>query len=138
MPSHGDATGTRLLVAEDHPMVAMALQSAFELVDDIEVVETAGSLETAIAAAGRHQPHVILLDRRMPDGDGVAAIHRLREVSPQARVLVFTGDANREVADRVLAAGGAGLVLKTGLFDHILDAVRRVAAGQDCFDVELG
>lgn len=119
-------------------MVAMALDSAFELVDDIEVVETAGSIEDTIAATGRHHPHVILLDRRLPDGDGIDAIERLHAVSPQARVLVFTGAANQDVVDRVIAAGGVGLVVKTGLFDHILDAVRRVAAGQDYFDIDLG
>lgn len=59
-------------------------------------------------------------------------------VSPETRVLIFTGDANRAMVDRVIAAGGAGLVLKTGMFDDLLDAIRRVAAGQDCFEVDLG
>lgn len=119
-------------------MVVLALDSAFELVDDIDVVDKAGTIADAIIAAGRSHPHVILLDRRLPDGDGIDAIERLRAASPQARVLVFTGAANQDMVDRVSAAGGAGLVLKTGLFDHILDAVRRVAAGQDYFEADLG
>ncbi|WP_327118795.1 response regulator transcription factor [Nocardia sp. NBC_01730] len=133
-----DPGRTRLLVAEDHPMVVMALDSAFELVDDIEVIEIARSVEDAISAASRYHPHVILLDRRLPDGDGIDAIRRLHTVSPETRVLIFTGDANRAMVDRVIAAGGAGLVLKTGMFDDLLDAIRRVAAGQDCFEVDLG
>ncbi len=118
-------------------MVVMALDSAFDLVEDIDLVETAGSIAATVAAAARIRPDVILLDRRLPDGNGIDAIGRLQEVSPAARVLVFTGDADRTVRDRVIAAGGAGLVLKTGLFDDLLEIVRRVAAGENCFDVDL-
>ena len=138
MSTDVDPVHTRLLVAEDHPMVVVALDSAFELVDDIEVIEITRSVEDTIGAASRHHPDVVLLDRRLPDGDGISAIGRLRTVSPETRVLVFTGDANQTMVDRVKAAGGAGLVLKTGIFDDVLDAIRRVAAGQDCFDIDLG
>ncbi|MEU7629414.1 response regulator transcription factor [Nocardia sp. NPDC049220] len=138
MSADVDPGRTRLLVAEDHPMVVMALDSAFELVDDIDVIEIARSIEDVIGAAGRYHPHVILLDRRLPDGDGIDAIGQLRRASPQTRVLVFTGDANQAMVDRVMAAGGAGLVLKTGMFDDLLDVIRRVAAGENCFDVDLG
>lgn len=116
----------------------MALESAFEIEADIELVGTAKLIEEAVAAAGRSRPDVILLDRRMPDGDGVDAIGRLHAASPGTRVLVFTGYATQAIVDRVAAAGGAGLVLKAGsLLDDLLDTIRRVAAGQDHFDVDL-
>ncbi|WP_084520490.1 response regulator [Nocardia mexicana] len=137
MPSDMGDGALRLLVAEDHPMVAVALDSAFELVDDIDIVERTGSVADTITAAERTRPHVILLDRRLRDGDGIEAIARLREVAPDVRVLVFTGYADRSMLDRVIAAGGAGLMLKTGLFEDLLAVIRRVAAGHDCFDVDL-
>lgn len=118
-------------------MVVVALSSAFELVDDMDVVATTGSIEETVDSAGRLRPDVILLDRRLPDGNGIDAIGRLHEVSPQARVLVFTGDADRAVRDRVIEAGGAGLVLKTGLFDDLVGIIRRVVAGEDYFDMDL-
>lgn len=118
-------------------MVVVALNSAFELVDDIDVVATTGSIADTVATAARLLPDLILLDRRLPDGNGIDAIAMLRRVSPQARVLVFTGDADRETLDRVIEAGGAGLVLKTGLFDDLLDVIRQVAAGGNYFDADL-
>ncbi|MBF6331993.1 response regulator [Nocardia transvalensis] len=137
MPTDIEGWPTRLLLAEDHPMVVTALHSAFELVDDIEIVETTGSVADTIAAAGRLHPQVILLDRRLPDGDGIDAIGRLRSAAPETRVLVFTGAADRLMLDRAMAAGGAGLVLKSGRFDDLLAVIRQVAAGHDCFDVDL-
>lgn len=127
----------RLLLAEDHPVVAMALDSAFEIVADIQLVATAGSIEETVSAASSQRPDVILLDRRLPDGDGVDAIGRLRVASPDSRVLVFTGSADQAIVDRIAAAGGAGLILKAGLLEDLLDTIRRVAAGQDAFDVDL-
>lgn len=126
-----------LLLVEDHAQVAMALGAAFETVPDIEVVASAKAIEEAVSATGEHRPDVVLLDRRLPDGDGIDAIGRLHERSPSSRVLVFTGGADRSVAERVAAAGGAGLLLKAGLLEDLLDTIRRVAAGEDSFDVDL-
>ncbi|WP_312869082.1 response regulator transcription factor [Amycolatopsis pithecellobii] len=138
MDSAPSATGPiRLLLVEDHAQVAMALDAAFETVPDIELVARAKGISDAVPAAGEHQPDVVLLDRRLPDGDGIDAIALLHEQSPGCRVLVFTGGADRAVADRVAAAGGAGLLLKAGLLEDLLDTIRRVAAGEDSFDVDL-
>ncbi|GAB2996630.1 response regulator transcription factor [Amycolatopsis acidiphila] len=138
MPPPPSETGPiRLLLVEDHSQVAMALGAAFETVPDIELVGQARAVHEAVSATGEHQPDVVLLDRRLPDGDGIEAIGRLREQCPAARVLVFTGGADRSVADRVAAAGGAGLLLKAGLLEDLLDTIRRVAAGEDSFDVDL-
>ncbi|HEY9293496.1 MAG TPA: response regulator transcription factor [Microlunatus sp.] len=127
----------RLLLVEDHAQVAMALAAAFETVDDIDLVARASTIEEAVSATGEHLPDLVLLDRRLPDGDGIDAIGRLREQHPATRVLVFTGEADRVIADRVRAAGGDGLVLKAGLLNGLLGAARRVAAGEQTFDVEL-
>jgi len=127
----------RLLLVEDHSLVAMALDSAFETVSDIELVGQAGSIEEAVTATAEHQPDVVLLDRRLPDGDGIDAIGTLREQCAKARVLVFTGGADRSAVARIAAAGGAGLLLKAGLLEDLLDTIRRVAAGEQFFDIDL-
>lgn len=119
-------------------MVSIALRAAFELVEDIDLVATVGTVAATLATASELRPQVILLDRRLPDGDGIDAIPRLRGVCPESRVLVFTGYATRAMTDRVMAVGGAGLVLKDGMFEDLAAVIRRVAAGQDCFDTTLG
>jgi DNA-binding NarL/FixJ family response regulator len=125
----------RLLLVDDHPLVVTAMTAAFEDVPDIELVGTASSIADAVAATAEHRPEVVLLDRRLPDGDGVTAIGRLLDAAPDVRVLVFTGDADRTTADRVADAGGAGILLKAGVLDDMLDTIHRVAGGASSFDV---
>ena len=135
--SHGEPVSRviRLLLVDDHPLVVTAMTAAFEDVSDIDLVATASTVEEALAATAGHRPDVVLLDRRLPDGDGVEAIGRLLEEAPEARVLVFTGAAERSTADRVADAGGAGILLKAGVLDDMLDTIRRVAAGASSFDI---
>jgi DNA-binding NarL/FixJ family response regulator len=125
----------RLLLVDDHPQVVLAMTAAFEDVPDIELVATASSIDGALTEAARLQPDVLLLDRRLPDGDGVEAIGRLLEQAPALRVLVFTGAADRDTADRVADAGGAGILLKAGVLEDMLTTIRNVAAGASSFDI---
>ncbi|NRQ36280.1 response regulator transcription factor [Nonomuraea sp. NN258] len=119
----------RLLLVEDHAMVAEAIGLALDQAPGIEVVAGAGSIAAAVADAGRTRPDVVVLDRRLPDGDAVAAIGRLLAAAPSARVLVLTGEATASVAARVVQAGGAGLLLKSSRLRELEAAVREVAAG---------
>ncbi|MEV4314309.1 response regulator transcription factor [Actinocrispum sp. NPDC049592] len=124
----------RVLLVEDHDMVAEAIGLALDQADGISVVARADSIATAFAQ--RCDPDLILLDRRLPDGDGVEAISDLTAVTG-ARVLVLTGEATAAVATRVAEAGGSGLVLKTSRLEELVGAVRKVAAGEAVFDPTL-
>jgi DNA-binding NarL/FixJ family response regulator len=125
----------RVLLVEDHDMVAEALGLGLEQAADIEVVSRADTIATALAEARRSQPEVVVLDRRLPDGDGIHAISEFGGLG--ARVLVLTADATASVGARVAEAGGAGLVLKSARLDELVTAVRQVAAGQVVFDPSL-
>ena len=134
--AHGEPTSPiRLLLVDDHAMVVTAMVAAFDDVPDIDLVATAATVSGAVAETARLRPDVVLLDRRLPDGDGVAAIGRLLEEAPDTRVLVFTGAADPATADRVADAGGAGLLLKAGVLDDMLTTIRDVADGASAFDV---
>ncbi|MFJ7213914.1 response regulator transcription factor [Amycolatopsis sp. NPDC098790] len=125
----------RVLLVEDHDMVAEALQQALDRADGITVVGRARSRTEAVADTREHEPDVVLLDRRLADGDALGVVGELGETG--ARVLVLTGDATPLVAVQVAKAGGAGLLLKSSQLGVLESAVRDVAAGGVVFDPEL-
>ena len=116
-------------------MVAEAMALAMARAGDIQIVARAHSIATAVASVREHEPDVVLLDRRLPDGDAIESIGVLS--ASGARVLVLTGEATATVAARVAEAGGAGLVLKSAGLDELEDAVRRVAEGEVVFGAEF-
>ena len=118
----------RVLLVEDHDMVAEALQLALERAPVITVVGRSRSRDEATADTRQHQPDVVVLDRRLPDGDAVTVIEELGATG--ARVLVLTADATPAVAAQVARAGGLQL-------DELEAAVRQVARGGVVFDPAL-
>ncbi|MET9603111.1 response regulator transcription factor [Streptomyces sp. NPDC006459] len=122
-----------ILLVEDHDMVAEAIRLALDRTDDLEVVGRSLCVKDALADAARLRPAVVVLDRRLPDGDGIAAIAALKAAAPGARVLVLTGEGTPAVAADVAEAGGSGLILKVGNLRELQDGVRLVAAGEVAF-----
>ncbi|TMR93877.1 response regulator [Nonomuraea basaltis] len=119
----------RLILVEDHAMVAEAIGLALGSAPGIDVVARAGTIAEALAETGRCRPDVVVLDRRLPDGDGISAIGRLTAAAPKARVLVLTGEATASMAARVVQSGGAGLLVKSSRLGELESAVREVATG---------
>jgi DNA-binding NarL/FixJ family response regulator len=134
MPS-SPAAPHRVVLVEDHDMVAEAIGLALEQAAGITVVARAKSIAEALTETQRHKPDVVVLDRRLPDGDAIGAIAELSTTG--ARVLVLTGEASAAVATRVAEAGGAGLVLKSSRLEELETAVLQVAAGEVAFGPSL-
>ena len=105
-------TEIRVLIADDHAVVRTGLRTFLELQDDMEVVADVGDGEAALEAAREHEPDVVLMDLVMPGVGGVEAIRRLREVRPEARVLVLTSFLDDEKLFPAVRAGAAGYLLK--------------------------
>jgi DNA-binding NarL/FixJ family response regulator len=127
----------QVVLVEDHDMVAEAIGLALAQADDMEVAARAGSIATGVADTARLRPDIVLLDRRLPDGDGISAIGRLTAAAPGVRVLMLTAEASATAAARVARAGGAGLVLKSSGLRELVTAVREVAAGGVAFPPDL-
>lgn len=125
----------RVLLVEDHDMVAEALQLALDRADGITVVGRSRTRVGAVADARTHRPDVVVLDRRLGDGDSVSVIGEL--CAGGARVLVLTGEASPSVATQVAKAGATGLLLKSAQLDALEAAVRDVAVGTVVVDPGL-
>jgi len=120
----------RLLIADDHPVVRDGLSGMFSADDGFEVVGEAANGAQAVTLASALEPDVILMDLRMPEMDGVAAIAELARRKLPARVLVLTTyDTDSDVV-RAVEAGATGYLLKDSPRDELLRAVRAAARGE--------
>ena len=119
----------RVLVVDDHPIVRQGLVAVLDDEPDFAVVGSAGSAEEAIALAAGLRPDVVLLDLELSGLDGVAAIPRLAEVSPDSRILVFTAYDTDEHVFGAIRAGARGYLLKGAPTEEIARGIRAVHGG---------
>jgi NarL family two-component system response regulator LiaR len=124
----------RVLVVDDHAVVREGLRTFLELQDGVEVVGEAGDGEAGVREARRLRPDVILMDLTMPGRDGVWAMRRLRDVLPQARVVVLTSFADDSRLLAAIRAGAAGYLLKNVQPQELARAVRAAHAGEALLD----
>ncbi|CAL9406261.1 response regulator transcription factor [Streptomyces sp. enrichment culture] len=122
-------TAIRLLLVDDDPLVRAGLSLMLGGADDVEIVGEAADGDEVGALVDRTRPDVVLMDIRMPLVDGLTATERLRGRADAPQVVVLTTFHADEQVLRALRAGAAGFVLKDTPPAEILDAVRRVAAG---------
>jgi PAS domain S-box-containing protein len=118
----------RVLLVEDHTAVRQAIASMFEREPDFDVVGQAGSL--AEARDMLQDIDVAVVDLGLPDGYGGDLIEDLSEVNPRAQALVLSAGLDRSATARAIQSGAAGTLDKTVQLDEIVDAVRRLRAGE--------
>lgn len=114
-----------MLLADDHEMVRRGLRTFLELHDDIEVVADAADGDSAVAAAERTRPDVVLLDLKMPGTDAATVIRALGGT----KVLIVTSFTERAVVLPAIRAGAAGLVFKDVDPPALANAIRTVHSG---------
>jgi two-component system, NarL family, response regulator LiaR len=124
----------RVLIVDDHSVVREGLRTFLELQDGLEVVGEAADGEEAIVSATRLRPNVILMDLVMPQLGGVAAMRRLREEVPDARVIVLTSFLDDDKLLPALRAGAAGYLLKNAEPQELARAVRAAHSGEAVLD----
>ena len=119
----------RVLVVDDHPMVAQGIQSILESYDDLMVVGTLGNGRDVINQLDTLKPHVILMDLNMPEMGGLTATELVLERSPDTAVLILSMHDSPEYIASALDHGARGYVLKDVPTDEIKDAIDAVMRG---------
>jgi DNA-binding NarL/FixJ family response regulator len=119
-----------VLIADDHPVVREGLRGMLAAEPGISVVGEAASGGEAVAMASRHRPDVVLMDLRMPGGDGVQATAEILAAEPSSRVVVLTTYETDSDIVRAVEAGAAGYLLKDTPRRDLVDAILGAARGE--------
>jgi DNA-binding NarL/FixJ family response regulator len=124
----------RVFLLDDHEVVRRGLADLLQAEGDIEVVGESGSAVQAASRIPALRPDVAVLDARLPDGNGIDVCRDVRAVDPSIKGLILTSYEDDEALFAAIMAGAAGYVLKQIRGTDLVDAVRRVAAGQSLLD----
>jgi DNA-binding NarL/FixJ family response regulator len=128
----------RLLLVDDHALFRSSLRVRLEREDGITTIGEAGTAERAVAKTRALHPEVVLLDLILPRKDGFAAIPELLRASPSTRVLVVSSQTRPTSVRQAIAAGARGFVPKQSSDTELIEAIRRVAAGEQYVEPNLG
>lgn len=121
---------TRIVIVDDHPVVREGLNTFLALHDDMEVVGQAGSVAEALAVVPGLAPDVVLLDLRLPDGDGLQAIPELLTLDPAPQVVVLTSFVDDDAVRRAIRLGASGYLVKHASPDRLLEGIRAAHRGE--------
>ena len=130
-----DGGKPRVFFVDDHGLFRSGLRS--ELSDHVQIVGEADDVEPAIALIAESLPDVVLLDVHLPGGGGQAVVTAIRAAHPEVRFLALSASDAPEDVIAVIRAGARGYVTKTISAAGLVDAVRRVAAGDSVFSPML-
>jgi DNA-binding NarL/FixJ family response regulator len=123
-----------VFVLDDHEVVRRGLRELLEAEGDITVVGEAGTAAAATLAVPRARPDVLVLDVRLPDGDGIEVCREIRSHVPDTACLMLTAFADDAAVYAAIMAGAAGYVLKQVDSTDLVDAVRWVGRGESLLD----
>jgi DNA-binding NarL/FixJ family response regulator len=121
----------RALIVDDHPVTRDGLRTALELSDEVSIVEE------AIDRVENLAPDVVFMDVRMPGIGGIEATRKIRQVSPDTRVILFTVDESRNAISEAIQAGVSGYLLKDASAEELVDAAKHAIEGKAVIHPQL-
>ena len=124
------AKRTRVLIVDDHPMTRGGLVHLIGAEPDLVVCAEAATAAAALTAAVKTEPDIVLADYTLPDKSGIELIKDLHAVRPGLPVLVISMHEEALYAERALKAGAAGYIMKVAGGEKLMEAIRRVLAGE--------
>jgi two-component system, NarL family, response regulator DevR len=124
----------RVMLVDDHEVVRKGLRAMLDAQEDLEVVAEAGTADEAVLRARSYKPQVVVMDVRLPDRSGVLACREIRAENPDIAVLMLTSFSDDQALFDSIMAGAAGYVLKQIRGTDLVEAIRRVGAGESLLD----
>ena len=124
----------RLLVVDDHEVVRQGLVALLDRRAGFEVVAQAGSVAEAITVAALHEPDLVIMDVRLPDGSGIEACREIRAARPGTRVVMLTSYPDEEAVLSAIIAGASGYLLKQIRGRDLVSALEAVGRGESLLD----
>ena len=127
----------RVLIVDDHKMVRVGLTALLETEKDIEVIGQAENGREAVEQSERLAPDVVIMDLMMPVMDGVEATHRIREQTPDVRILVLTTYGTSDGIAHALESGAIGAIMKSADTPDLANAIRKAYRGERTVSNEI-
>ncbi len=127
----------KILLVDDHALVRRGFRRLIEDEDDLEVVGEAGDGEGAVRLAQELQPGVIVMDYALPGINGVLATRQILAAQPEIAVLILSMHSEQQYVENSLDAGARGYLMKNALDLELVEAIRRLAAGESLIDPKL-
>jgi two-component system response regulator DevR len=124
----------RLLVVDDHEVVRQGLVALLDRRAGFEVVAQAGTVAESIAQATLHEPDLVIMDVRLPDGTGIEACREIRAALPRTRVVMLTSYPDEEAVLSAIIAGASGYLLKQIRGRDLVTALEAVGRGESLLD----
>lgn len=128
----------RVLLVDDHALFRSALRVRLEREDDITTIGEAATAEQAVTKVRALRPDVVLLDLVLPRKDGYTALPELLTASPSSKVLIVSSQTRPTSVRQAITAGARGFVPKRSSDTELIEAIRRVAAGEQYVEPDLG
>ena len=129
--------GLRILLVDDHEVVRVGVRALIASEPGMEVVGEANTVRGAVSQAEQLAPDVVVLDVRLPGGNGLEACRKIKEERPETRVIILTSFPDDHVLFDAIAAGADGYVLKQIGSDDLIQALERVGRGESLLDPSL-
>jgi len=127
----------RIMIVDDHVVVRLGLTSLIEKNSNYEVVCDAGSCGEAYNKIENCQPDLILLDYKLPDGDGVTICHQIKRAYPEIKIIIVSAYCDEYMIKDALQAGAEGYLMKTIDKNAIMNAIEKVLKGEKSVDPSL-
>lgn len=127
----------RIIIVDDHEVVRLGLRALLDRHPNFSVVDEAGSAKEAVQKVMQHRPEIVVMDIRLPGGNGIEACREIVAQSPETKVIMLTSFAEDDMLFEAIAAGAAGYVLKQIGGDDLVRAIESVGRGEALLDPVL-